>query len=314
MAAQDLILVVVDPTAKSQPALERGAWLATSYGARLELFVCDYNPHLSENNAFDRAALAKARSSLLENHKKRLHELARPFSAAGLDVTVDARWDHPLHDGIVRKSVDSGAMLVVKDTHFHPVVKRSIFSNTDWQLIRSCAAPLWLVKPREAAAQPCVLAAIDPLHERDKPADLDKAILAVAQRLCAATQAELHVFHSFDIAPTLAVSTNSLTMPISLPVRELTESMQKEHADAVHALTDAQGIARDRVHVEQGSTRELLVAISEQLDADVVVMGAISRSGLKRLFLGNTAEEVLDKLSCDLLIVKPAGFTPVLRE
>jgi universal stress protein E len=37
-------------------------------------------------------------------------------------------------------------------------------------------------------------------------------------------------------------------------------------------------------------------------------MGAVSRRGLRRLFLGNTAEEVLDKLPCDLLIVKAAGF------
>jgi len=35
-------------------------------------------------------------------------------------------------------------------------------------------------------------------------------------------------------------------------------------------------------------------------------MGAISRSGLKRLLIGNTAERVLEHLPCDLLIVKPA--------
>jgi universal stress protein E len=39
--------------------------------------------------------------------------------------------------------------------------------------------------------------------------------------------------------------------------------------------------------------------------ASLVVMGAISRSGLKRIFIGNTAEQVLDSLRCDLLIVKP---------
>lgn len=312
--AQELILVVVDPTAKSQPALERATWLAKALSARLELLVCDYDPHLSENNRFDRAALAKARASLLQNHKRRLLDRARPLVTAGLDVEVDARWDHPLYDGIVRKSVDSGAALVVKDTHYHPALKRSIFSNTDWNLIRNCAAPLWLVKPRATAARPCVLAAIDPLHERDKPAELDKAILAAAQRICAATGGELHVFHSFDIAPALAVSTNSLTMPISLPVRELTESMQAQHTDAVHALTDEHGIPRDRVRIEQGSTRELLVALAEQLRVDVVVMGAVSRSGLKRLFLGNTAEEVLDKIACDVLVVKPAGFAAVVQD
>ena len=37
-------------------------------------------------------------------------------------------------------------------------------------------------------------------------------------------------------------------------------------------------------------------------------MGAVSRSALERLFIGSTAEAVSDKLSCDVLIVKPAGF------
>jgi universal stress protein E len=42
--------------------------------------------------------------------------------------------------------------------------------------------------------------------------------------------------------------------------------------------------------------------------ADLVVMGAVSRSGLKRVFIGNTAERVLNDLPCDVLVVKPAHF------
>jgi hypothetical protein len=37
-------------------------------------------------------------------------------------------------------------------------------------------------------------------------------------------------------------------------------------------------------------------------------MGAISRSGLKRAMIGNTAERVLNQLPCDVLVVKPARF------
>jgi universal stress protein E len=37
-------------------------------------------------------------------------------------------------------------------------------------------------------------------------------------------------------------------------------------------------------------------------------MGAVSRSGLKRLFIGNTAERTLDRLDCDVLVVKPQEF------
>ena len=48
--------------------------------------------------------------------------------------------------------------------------------------------------------------------------------------------------------------------------------------------------------------------MAEKLDADLVVMGAISRSTLKRIAIGNTAERVLGDLPCDVLVVKPKRF------
>jgi universal stress protein E len=88
--------------------------------------------------------------------------------------------------------------------------------------------------------------------------------------------------------------------------------MRAEHTDAVEKLCKTHGVPADRTHIHQGGTRQLLLTLTEQLRADAVVMGAISRSGLKGLFLGNTAEDVLDRLHCDLIIVKPEGFKAVL--
>jgi universal stress protein E len=304
------ILAVVDPTASSQPAVERAAWLARRAAATLELFICDYSAHLVERSSLDAAALAEARKGFIANHRRRLKDLARPLAAEGLAVEVDARWDTPLHEGIVRKAAEWGADLVVKDTHYHTTLRRSIFSNTDWNLIRECPATLLLVKPRAAAEKPCIVAAVDPLHEHDKPAALDQRILSTADALRTSLDGELHVFHAFDITPILAASADALTMPIALPVRELTDLMRKQHTEAVHALVNARGIPQERIHVHQGDTHHLLTALTEQLRADVVVIGAIARTGLRRLFIGSTAEQVLDRLSCDLMIVKPADAAP----
>jgi universal stress protein E len=312
VTAPKSILVVVDPTASFHPSIERAAWLAKRSQARVQLFICDHDPHLANARGAAAAAVADAKTALLARHRARLEQLAEPLKAAGLDVVVDARSDYPLHDGIARKAIDAGADLVIKDTHFHPVLKRSIFSNTDWSLIRGCPATLWLVKPRPPGQKPCFVAAVDPLHERDKPADLDQKILTTAATFAGALNGEVHVFHAFDIAAALAVSTDSMTMPIALPIREFTDAMRTEHTAAVNVLCDQHGIPAERRHVHQGGTRELLMALTEQLRADVVVMGAVSRSGIKALFLGNTAEDVLDRLHCDLLIVKPEGFrTPL---
>ena len=64
-----------------------------------------------------------------------------------------------------------------------------------------------------------------------------------------------------------------------------------------------------RVHVVEGETREVLVSFVEEAELDLVVIGAVSRGALQRLALGSTAERVLDRLPCDLLIIKPEGFS-----
>jgi universal stress protein E len=302
MAAPQRLLVVVDPTALAHPAIERAAWIARGVPSELELFICDYEAHAAGDKNAD---VAETRATRLSQHTARLKQLAEPLLEAGLNVTVDCRFDHPLHDGIVRKAHDFGADLVVKDTHFHSVLKRSIFSNTDWNLIRTCPSPLWLVKPRLVGKPPRFVAAVDPLHARDKPANLDDEILEMASGLARALAGEVHVFHGFDIAPALAVSSDSMAMPSAPPVRELTDAMRAEHTDAVLELCARHGIAPGLIHVNEGGTRDLLISLTEELNADVVIMGAVSRSGLKALFLGNTAEDVLDRLPCDLLIVKP---------
>jgi universal stress protein E len=305
------VLVVVDPTASAHPAVERAAWLARHKPARIELFISDYAPQLADPR-FHGVPEGDSRAALVERHRRRLEQIAEPLRSSGLAVETDARFDHPLHDSIVKKALDCGAELVIKDTHYHSVLKRSIFSNTDWNLIRNCGATLWLVKPRPPGQRPCFVAAVDPLHERDKPAELDRRILGTAKDLAGALGGDVHVFHAFDVATAIAVSTDAVTMPIALPMNEIADAMRAEHTEAVERLCREHGVPPERTHVQQGATRQALLAVTEQLRADAVVMGALSRSGVKGFFLGNTAEDVLDRLHCDLVIVKPAGFRAVL--
>jgi universal stress protein E len=310
---QQRVLAVVDPTVSSHPAVDRAAWLARHTPTRIELFISDYAPHVAESRAQGVAAV-EVREAILERQRRRLEQIAAPLRAEGLDVELDARWDYPLHDSIVRKAEELAADFVIKDTHYHSALNRSIFSNTDWSLIRNCAATLWLVKPRPPGQKPCIVAAVDPLHERDKPANLDKRILSTAQDLSRILAGELHAFHAFDISAAIAVSTDSLTMPIALPIAEFADAMRAQHTEAVARLCKEHSVPEERMHVLQGGTRQQLLALTENLRADAVVMGAISRSGLKGLFLGNTAEDVLDRLHCDLIIVKPEGFKAILAD
>ena len=304
----DQIMCVIDPTVDEQPALQRAAWLANAAGTRLELFICYYNEYLSGGRLFDAPSLDDTRREIIAGFEKRLEKLAEPLRKSGLDVTTCVIWDHPLYEGIVRHAAAIGADIVFKDTHDHSALSRALLTNTDWNLIRTCASPLWLVKARKLPAKPVFIAAIDPMNEHDKPAALDDEILLLSKKLATASGADLHVLHSYDPRMAIATTTANAYIPVSLPFDEMEKQMRELHGKRFQEMVVYHEIDKDHAHLVSGLTHEELPALAEKLDAAVVVMGAVARNRLKRLFIGSTAERTLDHLPCDLLIVKPNWF------
>ncbi len=306
------IMCVVDPDAEAQPALQRGAWLAGHLGAELELLICYYNEYLSDGRLEEYSALGSAHEDILDGLKMQLESMARPLRNSGLVVHTKSAWDHPRYEGIIRSAVESGADIVLKDTHHHSAISRVLLTNTDWHLIRSCPVPLWLVKPQDIAEIPTFVGAIDPLHEHHKPAVLDDEILVISKALADATHADVRAFHSYDPRIAAAVATANAYIPVSLPFDEIEKQIHRQHEKRFNEVVAFHDIYPKNSRLVAGVTHEELPEYSKNVDADVVVMGAVSRNRWKRLFIGATAERTLEHLPCDLLIVKPERFeTPV---
>lgn len=308
----DRILCVIDPTSGVQPAMHRAAWLAQKMDAELDLFISYYNEYLSGERFFDAPSLKKARVDVVQRNEEFLEKLAEPLRSAGVTVHTNVLWDHPLYEGIVRYAVATGADIVVKDTHHHTALQRALLTNTDWNLIRTCPAPLWLVKERDMQDPPVFVASVDPTHEHDKPASLDDNILIMCKTLAERTGGSVHAFHSFDPRIVLATATANAYIPASLPYDEIEKDMREQHGRRFEEVLAFHDIPDDHTHLVNGATHEELPAIATELSADVVVMGAIARNRWKRLFVGATAERTLEHLPCDMLIIKPDWFeTPV---
>jgi universal stress protein E len=299
------ILVIVDPTASQQPAVEKAALLAKQWRARLELFICDYRAGL------DAPGADRARETLLEHRRSALESFAAPLRAQGLAVSVDASFDNPLHEGLLRKIARSHTDLVVKDTHYHNLLRRTLITNTDWHLIRSCAPPLLLVKPTHWSGALRTLAAVDPGHASDKPAALDHAICQWAFELAKAMQGQAHAVHMYFPGALLVTTAAATGMPMGVTTgaeQEMIEVERQARLKLVQEVTTQHGIAPEHTRLMLGNAADLLSEEAERVRADIVVMGAVSRSRLQRVFIGHTAERVLDHLPCDVLVVKPLEF------
>jgi universal stress protein E len=307
------ILSVVDPTTDDQPALRRAAWVAANTGAELELFICYYNEYLSGDRLFDSRSLQATRKELLDGYENHLETLAEPLRQSGLTVRTRAVWDHPLYEGVVRHAAAINADLVFKDAHHHSAISRALLTNTDWSLIRACASPLWLVKAGDRPEKPVILAAIDPMNEHDKPAALDDEILILSKALAEASSAEMHVFHSYDPRVAISTATANAYIPVSLPFDEIEKQMREQHEKRFNEIIQYHEIDANHAHLVSGLTHEELPALAKDLNALVVVMGAVARNPLQRLFIGSTAERTLGQLPCDMLIVKPAWFHTAVK-
>jgi universal stress protein E len=303
------ILVIVDPTAHDHPAVTKGALLAEKFNARLELFACETKA--SREMRLAAHVRKDPQAPFVVELKGMLEALAAPLRSRGLDVTTETAEANPLHEALLDRVNRSTAGLVIKDTHHHTLAQRTFLTNTDWELIRGCAVPLLLVKPRPWAQSPKVFAAVDPTHVNDKPAALDHCILDHASAFSKQLAGELHVLHAYI---PIAVAAMVVAMPPAVAVigaEELAREEEAKHKE-IAALASDYGVRSECVHVQTGGTAEVLPRVAQALGADIVALGAISRSGLKRIFLGSTAEDVLEKLPCDALIVKTPNFAELL--
>ncbi len=305
MSAWSRILVVPDPKADTQPALERAVLLARAAGARLDLMACDYDDHLAGKRFGDSAEFVSAREALGAASLRWLDGLAAPLRESGLTVECHAVFAHPLCQAIMDMADNLMPDLIVKDTHYHAPIKRALFSNTDWELIRLCRHSLLLVKPHAWAAPLQVMAAVDPLHDADEAAALDHAILAHAGAIAELIESRIHAVHTYTAVVPTAVS--GYGSPAVLDVEDYRRQIEQYHRTAVEKLLA--GHAVDSARVEAGIAHRTLVEIAREIEAGLVIVGAVSRAGLKRRFIGHTARHMLERLPCDLLIVKGPDFT-----
>lgn len=304
MSDREKILVIVEPDVHPSEVVARATWLAGLVNCDLDLVLCDPDIGTLREGFFVSNQARDIAEKIRVAQREMIDDLAGPPREAGIGVTTEVLEERPIADGILHRAVDMNPRYIVKGTQYHSAAERSIFVDTDWQLVRSCRYPLWLVKPHDIREKPIIVAAVDPTHSHDKPASLDQVIVENALSIGNAAKGEVHLLHTYHRLIGVGREATRTFKPIELPIEQLSSKIQREHREKLDALAEANGIDAEHTHQLPGDTKELLPTFARTKGADLVVMGALARWGLKRAILGSTAEKVLDHLPCDILIVR----------
>ncbi len=302
-----ILVAVKDPAGRTLPAVNKAAQIAKGLNAQLTLFHDIATPLYAEALQGRGLDLHSWQREVQTIRREQLEKLAARIRKHGIDVDVAADWDFPPYEAIIRKAQRISADLVVIENHHgtgrHPA--RWLLAYTDWELLRLCPLPVLLVKNRKLYHRPRVLAAVDPSHAFAKPSNLDRQILRAGAQLVHALRGELHALHVFQQGIPVVPAMPDGPM---LDVAAGREELEREARRKLERAVDGFEVKPSHCHLVAGRPNEAIPRAARSERSAIVAMGVVSRSGLKRFFIGNTAEYVMDEIVGDILVVKPPDF------
>lgn len=307
-AIRKILVAVKNPDARRQAGVDKAIGIARSLGAAVELFHAISTPVFMDLQPLKGNSLAALKREALELRTKRLERIAARHRRRGVELTCRVEWDFPPHEAIVRGARRAGADLIVAECHAGRRLAPWLVHLTDWELLRLSPIPVLLLKNARPWHKPRIVAAVDPTHARDKPARLDDTIVESAMHLARQLKGTLDVVHA-NYPPALGLMYADPGVDGRV-MASIFDQQKAQDSRRFAAFAERAGVPRASRHLVDGNPVTSIPGFARRQRASLVVMGAVSRSGLKRVFIGNTAESVLAELPCDVLVVKP-GRLPV---
>ncbi len=303
-------------------ALERAVTLAGNNQAQLTVVEVMEELPATFDTASDSMSLEMLQKAILKECQERLKRLVEP-------IRTDVRVDTKILVGksflkIIHEVLQGQRDLVIKSVQNGGHMDR-IFGSNDMHLLRKCPCPVWIMKPTEAKSYRRILVAVDIGEAADieKQKSLNRQVLEMAASLAHSEFCELHVVHVWRAYGESEFRSGFARMP-ETELKTYIDEVYQKHQQWLNALMDdfATWVGKDavdyvkpQVHLLKGTAKDEIPQLASKLEADLIIMGTLARTGIPGFIIGNTAETILNRIDCSVLAFKPDGFvTPVKVE
>lgn len=273
------ILLATDLSARGDRALDRALLLARQFDTSIIAL------HVIESQV--RALLTPQRPAA-EREAQARRTLLRDLDGVDVDVVVMVRCGDPVP--LLRQVAEENRCgLVVAGVARDETLGRILLGTTVERLLREAATPVLVVKRRARHAYRDALVASD-------FSEGSRAALRAALSLL--PPEGLTLFHAFDLPG---------NRKDEVTAKGFQRTAEDAAAQFLENTPELQGRAKPRIQVAAGLPERVLVDYAEQTDCDLLVTGTHGATGLARTAIGSVADALIEKASCDVLVVRQAS-------
>lgn len=303
------ILTVIDPTTDDQKALKRSIELAQHTGGKITAFLSIFDFSYEMTTMLSSDERESMRQSVIDDRYEWINTLVKELNTTHLTIDTKVIWHNRPFESIINAVIENKYDIVIKGTHEHDKLKSVIFTPTDWHILRKCPCPVLLVKDHLWPENGNILAAINVGSDEEEHCSLNHKITDHANKLAKTINANVHLVNSFPGTP--------INIAIEIPefnANEYNTGMLTHHQRAMASHCEQYNITEENTHIEEGLPEDVIESVANKIDAELVILGTIGRTGLSAALIGNTAEHVIDQLNCDVLALKPDGYVSPLAK
>lgn len=306
------ILFIADNAKGEKAALTKILQLAARYKARVTVMaVMEKYPesfHTMESNA----ALLRMYDAILKKRGEELRDLIKVAGQKANKVKAEVLIKQGIDYIEIVRQVKAGMHdLVAKASDNNSGLVGVLFGTLDMQLLRKCPCPVFIMKARKKIMHSKILAAVDLNRSSKERTELDQTIVQLASDMAEMEEGTLDLIHTWQLSFEKKLRNEEKIRSyktVDVMLKEI-RALEKKNLET---LVEEFAEIEPRTHLIKGSPQEVIPRFVKARRFDLVVMGTVGRSGVAGFFIGNTAEKILNGLSCSVLAIKPKGFkTPV---
>jgi len=206
---------------------------------------------------------------------------------------------------IIRQVLNGKHDLLIKDAEISDRLLDEFFGSTEMHLMRKCPCPVWVTWPGRKRYRR-ILACVDFDPGSSQNDALNRQIIEMASSLTVSESGELHVIHAIEPFGEKYLRIAYIANR-GMNFDELIEAEKKTRKDWLEALLDEESktirvdheeFPNSRLHLIEGRARDVVPEKARELNADLIVLGTLSRTGIPGYFIGNTSENILNQVRC----------------